>query len=75
MSNKSFHTKVAGVSKRNPDKTSRQKIIKDYVARGHSLDLKREPDNPYDKNAVGVWWTDHYQIGYLSSEVAEEISK
>lgn len=47
------------------------------------LILKREPKNPYDKNAVAVWilarafifFTSEVQIGYLNAEVAEEIAR
>ncbi len=47
------------------------------------LILKREPQNPYDKNAVAVWilarafifFTSEVQIGYLNAEVAEEIAR
>jgi len=74
MSDKSFYTKVAGVSKKNANGSSRQKIIEECVWKGHPLDLIPEPNNPYDKNAVGVWWSNDRQIGYLSAEVAEEIS-
>lgn len=53
----SFFTKVAGVSHENPDGTSRQEIIHKYVRKGQVLELRREPDNEFDKNAVAVWVT------------------
>lgn len=74
MKSNSFHTKLAGVSKKNSDGSSRQKIIEECVWKGHPLDLIPEPDNPYDKNAVGVWWSKDRQIGYLSAQVAETVS-
>jgi hypothetical protein len=46
--------------------------------------LRREPNNPHDSNAVGVWirarafifFTDDVQIGYLpAGHVADEIAR
>jgi len=47
------------------------------------LILKRESDNSYDKNAIAVWvkarafifFTDEVQIGYLNTDVAEELAR
>jgi len=50
------YTKIAGTSHTNPDGTSRQKLIK-KLKEGASLDLVREPDNPYDKNAIKMTYT------------------
>ena len=44
--------------------------------------MKREPNNPHDKNAISVWikaralvlFADTVQIGYLGAEVAEELA-
>ena len=44
--------------------------------------MKREPKNPYDANAVGVWVmarvlvfiTAEMQIGYLNKDVAREVA-
>ncbi len=36
----------------------------DDLPTGTALTLKREPDNKFDKNAVGVWFEDK-QIGYI----------
>lgn len=33
------------------------------------LTLKREPDNVYDANAIGVWWNDA-KIGHLNKVIA-----
>jgi hypothetical protein len=33
------------------------------------LTLKREPENPYDANAIGVWWDGH-KIGHLNKVIA-----
>jgi hypothetical protein len=72
--NESFHTLVAGVNKKNEDGSSRQQIIRDYVGVGHSLELKREPNNTKDKYTVSVWWA-NYQIGYLGSYLSEGVCR
>ena len=48
-----FFSKVAGVSYRNEDGSSRQSIIRRCHI-GERLLLKPEPDNPVDPNAVRV---------------------
>ena len=40
---------------------------------GSRLSLKREPDNPYDPNAIGVWFLDD-RLGYLPTPVAKRIA-
>lgn len=74
-----FHSKVAGVTFRNDDGSDRQDYIRSYCRPGSDIILKREPDNPYDSNAVAVWvkgnvLASEVQIGYLKAEVAEEIA-
>lgn len=77
-----FPSKVAGVSASNSNGRSRQNYIRAFCKPGMPLILKREPDNPYDKNAVAVWikaramlfFTAEVQIGYLSAHVAAEIA-
>ena len=78
-----FYSKVVGVAFENPDGSSRQQYIKDYCFSSQPLILKREPNNRYDKNAVGVWikrkvflfFESEIQIGYLSAELAEDIAE
>lgn len=65
-----FHTKVVGVSHRNRDRRSRQKIIRESCSVGDRLTLIPEPENKFDENAIGVWTRDGQQVGYLSSEIA-----
>jgi hypothetical protein len=65
-------TKVAGVSYRNHDGTSRQKIIPRCRA-GELLRLEHEPDNPHDINAIRILRQDGGQIGYLPRELAGEV--
>lgn len=57
------YTKVAGISKEG-----RQGIVKQHCKVGQTVFLKREPQNPYDKNAIGVWiqaGMTQKQIGYI----------
>jgi len=73
-----FHSKVRGVSHKNSDGTSRQKIIKNHCKYAQRVFFKREPDNPVDKNAVAIF-IEHrgkrMQIGYVSEDLAEEIGE
>lgn len=66
----SFFCAVAGESFSNDDGISRQDIIRKYAKAGIHVHLQREPENPYDTNAIAAYLGDH-QIGYLRSEVAE----
>ena len=43
----------------------------DVLQPGGPLDAKREPHNPYDRNAVMILNTSGQQLGYLKREVAE----
>lgn len=65
-----FKTKVVGVSHRNSDRTSRQKIIREQCSVGDYLRLIPEPGNKNDPNAIGVWTNSGSQIGYLDWNVA-----
>jgi hypothetical protein len=65
---RSFHTKVVGVTHRNADGSSRQKIIHNCSV-GDRLELVREPDNHRDSNAIKVCWQGE-QLGYISADIA-----
>jgi hypothetical protein len=67
-----FICAVVGESHKNKDGKSRQTIIKRSVSPGMAAELRREPDNKYDPNAVAVF-VDGQQIGYLKREVAERL--
>ena len=81
---RSIHTKIRGVTKENPDGANRQQIIKQYCRRGDALFLVREPNNPFDPNAIqvrrivyGVTEDKHRlgeQIGYVSRDLAEDLA-
>jgi len=59
-----FHTRIAGVTKQNADGTDRQALVK-TLRRGETLNLVREPNNPYDKYAIAVFRSSGVQLGYI----------
>lgn len=71
-----WHTvsEVAGVSFKNPDNTSRYKVIRDCKA-GDTVILEHESGNRHDKNAIRVLDTSGRQMGFLPSEIAASIMK
>lgn len=72
-----FHTKVVGVSKKNEDDESIQKLLKDiseYCYEGKLLSLEHERDNPHDKNAIKVYY-DFDHIGYISADIAKNLAE
>ena len=71
MAVKRFFTKVAGVTHKNADGTSRQEIIEDCFD-GERLVLEREPNNLHDPNAVLVRTEGPGDaIGYLSADTVQ----
>ncbi len=74
-------TRVVGVTFANDgsNRENRQDIIADLLSKGllesgQNLRLQRDPENPYDHNAVSVIGPDGRQIGNLSKENAVLIS-
>ena len=68
-----FKTHIAGVTYQNDDGTKRQDIIGQCEI-GDLLNLKREPCNPYDPNAVGVHRQSGEQLGHLHRKEAAKIA-
>ena len=62
-----FVTKVMGVSFEG-----RQNMVAG-LRPGLELDLKRQPDNPVDANAVAVWFGT-FHIGFLRKEIAKHVA-
>ncbi|HEY6485947.1 MAG TPA: helicase-related protein [Candidatus Cybelea sp.] len=62
-----FHTKLAGVSFEG-----RQDVIAGMRAEA-PLELRRQPDNPHDSNAVAVCYG-HLQLGFLNKKLAAHIA-
>jgi hypothetical protein len=84
MTGRWFKVGVAGESFSNADGISRQMLIKFACRRGCKIELRREPNNKHDSDAVAVWarrkaWfglvTYEGQIGYIPADrVLDEIS-
>jgi hypothetical protein len=72
---KSFYTTVAGTSHRNPDRTSRARIIRECSI-AEILELRPEPENRYDANAIAVCRrSTGEQLGYLDRRLASEVTR
>ena len=73
-----IRTKLVGVTFVNSDGSIRQKLIRRRCRPGTVLRTIREPENPHDSEAIGVWakgWFRHWgQIGYLSADLAGELA-
>lgn len=41
---------------------------------GDRLHLVRDPENPHDANAVGVWWRNAHQVGHLPRYAASAVA-
>jgi hypothetical protein len=65
----SFQTKLAGVTFDNCQDAIRKWGHPDI----HYFNLEREPDNPHDPNAIGVWFLSD-RLGYLRKSVAEKLA-
>jgi len=70
-----IYTKIAGVTKRNDCNERIQEILENIsgFADGEPLTLEHEEDNPYDKNAIKVFYEDDH-IGYIKRDLAAEIA-
>ncbi|MBV8581270.1 MAG: DEAD/DEAH box helicase, partial [Candidatus Eremiobacteraeota bacterium] len=62
-----FNTKVVGVTFEGRQDTVRA------LAPGTPLELRRDPANRYDPNAVGVWYGG-LQLGFVKREIAARIA-
>lgn len=67
-----IETTVRDVIGKNEDGESRQEIIDQSLWEMSSLELKREPDNVNDPNAIAVYLDyEEKKIGYLSKNLSE----
>lgn len=71
---KRFYSKVAGVSFKNDDGTSRQKILKTCRPRD-ILQLVRELDSKFDRHAVQVRTEKGQTVGHLNRSVARQVAE
>ncbi len=62
-----FHTKLAGVSFEG-----RQDVIAG-LSPGVALELRREPENPHDANAIAVFYG-NLQLGFLNRHLAAHVA-
>lgn len=69
-SSATFPSKLKGVSQSNADGRMRQQIIKEKCRPGMALDLRREPDNAYDPDAIAVYCGGE-KVGYVTAELAD----
>lgn len=67
INNEEFYTKVVGVTFEGRQDTIRQMQATDRV------ELRREPDCPYDSYAIGVYWQG-IRIGYLNAKLARMLA-
>ncbi|QMV19654.1 hypothetical protein GOB94_13865 [Granulicella sp. 5B5] len=68
-----FRSKIAGVSFRNEDGTSRQYALI-ALDIGAVLHIVPDPDNPKDENAFAIYTKDWEQLGYLPRHTAEDMA-
>jgi hypothetical protein len=80
---RTIYTKIKGVSFKNPNGASRQQIIRSLCHPGDALLLMRDPNNPVDRNAIGVIRISRGPdgkasfgdlLGYLSKEIAQDLA-
>lgn len=62
-----FYTKLVGVTFEN-----RQEVIKN-ICDGVQVEIKREPDNPYDSNAIVITLSEE-KLGYLNAKLARNLA-
>ncbi len=48
--------------------------LAELIKEGDILELKRQPDNPYDENAIMVLWHNN-KIGYIPRALAKDIDR
>lgn len=68
-----FIVRLRGSSHINSNGTSRQELVAECRPRDQ-LQLKAEPDNPHDRNAVAVFDRHNRQLGYLPSDARDASS-
>ncbi|HEV2382685.1 MAG TPA: HIRAN domain-containing protein [Terriglobia bacterium] len=65
--NRLFYKKLAGITFKNQDGSSRQKVIQ-HCRVGEELVLVLEPTNPYDADAIKVCRANGEQLGYWPAD-------
>jgi len=75
--------RIAGVSYKNDDGSDRQAIIRRRCRAGMRLELRPEPKNKHDRNAIAAWiswrslliFSGSAQLGYLERDDAAAVAK
>jgi hypothetical protein len=77
-----MRSKVVGVTFENADGSDRQSIIRKHCRPGVPLEVRPEPNNPADENALSLWVqrgglfaSGSVQIGYVRAELAEQLQE
>lgn len=69
---KEFYSKVTGVTFENEDGVNRQDLLRKLNS-GAKLELRMEPENPHDDNAVEIY-SSVGKIGYIKRDLAAYIT-
>ena len=71
MDERKLSLTVVGVDYANEDKAKSDRRFETLLfARGEPVDLRSEPKNSHDKNAIAVFSVRGIQLGYLNAERA-----
>jgi len=69
-------TSIVGIDFPNEDKSKSNRRMECVLcAPGDAVELRLEPTNPYDENAVAIFNERGVQLGYVSAERAQPIGK
>jgi hypothetical protein len=69
-------TSIVGIDFPNPDKSASNRRMEIMLcAPGDPVELRLEPTNQHDANAIGIWSERGVQMGYVSAERAPWIGK
>ena len=69
-------TSIVGIDFPNEDKSKSNRRMECMLcAPGDLVELRPEPKNPYDENAIAIWSDRGVQLGYVSAERAPLIGK
>ena len=69
-------TSIVGIDFPNEDKSKSNRRMECMLcAPGDLVELRSEPKNPYDENAIAIWSERGVQLGYVSAERAPLIGK
>lgn len=73
LKKRTFWINVVGIQYENKDGSSRKKYLL-KLTNSDTIKLIREPDNPYDQNAIKLVYGDNFQIGYIPMDKSKIIA-